>query len=190
MADRRETLRIIGAIGTTCAFPYSADELYGQHVHQAPDTPAAGAGNPVFFTPREMETVTKLADLILPATDTPGAVAAGVPLYIDFVVSSNAKWQKLFRQGMRWLDRQSARRGKRFVELAEAQQVAMLKPLCDAADRAQAAKAKLPMEVSFFKAVKGMTADGFFTSKQGLVDTMGYSGNTVMAEFPPCIHEH
>jgi len=31
MANRRESLKIIGAIGTTCAFPFSADELYGQH---------------------------------------------------------------------------------------------------------------------------------------------------------------
>jgi hypothetical protein len=35
-----------------------------------------------------------------------------------------------------------------------------------------------------------MTADGFWTSKQGLVDTLGYKGNTVLAEFPTCEHEH
>ena len=33
MANRRESLKIIGAIGATCAFPFPADELYGQHVH-------------------------------------------------------------------------------------------------------------------------------------------------------------
>ena len=35
MPSRRESLKIIGAIGTTCAFPFSADELYGQHVHSS-----------------------------------------------------------------------------------------------------------------------------------------------------------
>ena len=35
MTNRRETLKIIGAIGATCAFPYASDELYGQHVHVA-----------------------------------------------------------------------------------------------------------------------------------------------------------
>ena len=30
---RRHALKIIGTIGLTCAFPFSGDELYGQHVH-------------------------------------------------------------------------------------------------------------------------------------------------------------
>ena len=33
MKSRREALKIIGAVGVTCAFPFSANELYGQHVH-------------------------------------------------------------------------------------------------------------------------------------------------------------
>ncbi len=33
MQTRREALKIIGAVGVTCAFPFSANELYGQHVH-------------------------------------------------------------------------------------------------------------------------------------------------------------
>ena len=35
-SNRRESLKIIGAVGATCAFPFSADTLYGQHVHPAP----------------------------------------------------------------------------------------------------------------------------------------------------------
>ena len=76
---RRETLKILGAISTTCAFPFSANELYGQHVHgQAPGTALAPTGpyQPVFFGPAEWERVGKLADLIIPPTDTPGALAA------------------------------------------------------------------------------------------------------------------
>jgi len=30
MAERRETLKIIGAISATCTFPYTGNELYGQ----------------------------------------------------------------------------------------------------------------------------------------------------------------
>ena len=49
---RRETLKILGAIGATCAFPFPADELYGQHVPVQGGKPAAprpGAYKPAFF---------------------------------------------------------------------------------------------------------------------------------------------
>lgn len=192
MSDRRETLKIIGAISSTCAFPYSADELYGQHVHSSPDAPAALPAKPRFFTEDEMKLVTRLADLIIPATDTPGAVAAGAPMYIDYVVSSSKRWQRIYRQGLAWLDKKG---GKPFLELTEAQQMAILTPLCEAADKAkpgpwqQGREREQPKgapEVLFFKALKSMTADGFFTSKQGLVDALGYKGNTVLGEFPTC----
>ena len=74
MADRRETLKIIGAVGITCAFPYGADELYGQHVHPEGEQAAAAAAR--FFKPDEMKVISRVADLIIPATDSPGAVAA------------------------------------------------------------------------------------------------------------------
>lgn len=202
--DRREALKIIGAIGSTCAFPFSADELHAQHAHDAGLAPAQLPSKPRFFSPAELETVTRLADLIIPATDTPGAVAAGVPAYIDLVVSNNQQEQKIFRAGLAWLDLQ-AKRGHskdRFVQMSEEEQVAMLEPLCEAADRAPRFSGPrtggLPprpdwtarLGARFFRSMKSLTADGFFTSKQGLAETLHYTGNTVRAEFPECIHEH
>src|SRR6266436_4490891 len=105
MASRRETLKIIGAIGTTCAFPFSADELYGQHVHPPPGA-EVHYDAPKFFTAAEYATISQLADLIIPPTDTPGALAAGVPAYIDYVVNTNQEWRKLFRSGLAWLQEQ------------------------------------------------------------------------------------
>lgn len=199
--ERREALKIIGAIGSTCAFPFAADELYGQHAHQTDASPASLPAKPVFFSPPEYETICRLADLIVPRTDTPGALDAGVPAYIDYVVSKNAAAQKLYRNGLAWLDDHAKKlHGRRFLELTEEKQIATLRPLCDAADQLAAAEAgasakpngrkRAPLGVKFFRAVKGMTSDGYFTSREGLIDTLGYRGNTVMAEFPACIHEH
>jgi len=39
--DRRGALKIIGAIGATCGYPYAGDELYGQEVHQHETAPPA-----------------------------------------------------------------------------------------------------------------------------------------------------
>src|SRR5436190_906869 len=74
MASRRESLKIIGAIGTTCAFPFSADELYGQHVHTIAPAPAAdGPYTPQAFSASEFEVIGPVADGMIPATDTPGS---------------------------------------------------------------------------------------------------------------------
>ena len=188
--ERRETLKIIGAIGSTCAFPFSSDELYGQHAgHAAVALQQAALPPPRFFTKAELETIMRLADLIIPATDTPGAVAAGVPAYIDFVVTDNDRLKKLYRDGLAWLDTQARKSGgKRFVDLGESKQVAIMTPLCEEADQPE--RPREQAGVAFFRAVKGMTADGFFTSKEGLVDALKYTGNTVLSKFPACTHEH
>ncbi|MBI3208147.1 MAG: gluconate 2-dehydrogenase subunit 3 family protein [Candidatus Solibacter usitatus] len=183
MAERRDTLKIIGAIGTTCAFPFSSDELYGQQQHEHAAPPQALAvenAKPSFFKDDEFETVRRLAEAIIP-----GAIAAAVPYYIDMVVNGSAQWKKLFREGLTWLDAQSqSKYAKPFRELQEPNKIELLTPLCAMADRST--KPASQIEVRFFKAFKGMTADGFFTSKIGLVDTLGYRGNTVLSEFPSC----
>lgn len=172
MDSRRDTLRIIGAIGTTCAFPFGADELYGQHVHVAPQT-AATPYKLRFFTEAETAVVARVADLIIPPTGTPGAVAAGVPVYIDLVVSANAEHQKTFRAGIADLA------SKNFLALPEERQIALLTELSEAKDG------------RFFQAVKGMTADGYYTSRIGLVSELGYQGSPALTAFPVCGHpEH
>lgn len=224
MDTRRDTLKIIGAIGTTCAFPFSADELYGQHVHSAAMAPPAPAGpfQPKFFTAPEFATVSRLAELIIPATDTPGSIKAGVPQYIDLVVSANPENRKQCRDGIAWLDRHStAKFGKAFVQLSEAQQIELLTPLSEAADSAPEALVARPASgrnvqagvqtnqdtiqnkqpepdpgqirsvgAAFFRVIKNLTADGYYTSQAGLVQELGYKGNTALAAFPECTHEH
>ena len=117
METRRETLKIIGAIGTTCAFPFSANDLYGQHQHVDPPAQIAPRGpyTAKFFTRGEFASVSRVADLIIPPTDTPGAVAAGVPGTSTTWCTATPEHQKLMREGLTWLDQQAS--GKRFVEL-------------------------------------------------------------------------
>jgi hypothetical protein len=196
---RRETLKILGAIGTTCAFPFSANELYGQHVHgQAPGQAIgaalapAGPYQPVFFGPAEWERVGKLADLIIPPTDTAGAVAAGVPQYIDQVMTANPENRGLMRAGLEWIEERARELfSENFVELSEERQIQILLPLSDEADRHpqpvqphEPAAEDLP--VRFFRTLKNLTADGYYTSRAGLVEELGYRGNAMLAQFPAC----
>jgi hypothetical protein len=187
MESRRDTLKIIGAIGTTCAFPFAANNLYGQHQHgtQIQAQPPRGPYKPKFFTATEYEAVSRLAGLIIPPTDTPGAVAAGVPEYIDYVVHTNQEHQTPMREGLMWLENQCT--GHRFIDLTEQQQIDLLTPLSNAVDRADFA---LP-GATFFLTLKSLTADGYYTSQIGLVQELGYKGNTALESFPSCEHpEH
>ena len=193
--DRRGALRILSAIGASCMTPIAGDELFGrtadeasapEHQHAA-GTQAALPVKPLFFSTADFETVSRIADLIIPSTDTAGAIAAGVPAYIDLLVSRNMAHQSLVSDGLRWLDEDAKRAGKnRFVALSEAQQLGILQPLCDAADAHQTA-GRL---VQFFVFMKALTVDGYYTSQAGLIEELGYKGNTVLASFPECVHEH
>lgn len=226
---RRETLKILGAIGATCAFAFPADELYGQHAHAGDAKAAAGRTEvykPVFFGAGEYALVSRVADLIIPATDTPGALGAGVPEYVDRVVSLNPEHQGLMRAGLEWMDvRARELFAGRFLDVSEAQQIQLLQPLSDEVDRQQrarltaryrvggeggvyylprtdaqetgqhpdpgAAPPESPMSpadvpVKFFRLLKNLTADGYYTSRVGLIDELGYKGNTALPQFPSC----
>jgi glucoside 3-dehydrogenase (cytochrome c) hitch-hiker subunit len=220
---RRQALKMLGAIGATCAFPFAGDELYGQHVHTTlAQTPAPEPYAPAFFTSPEYATLSRLTDVIIPPTGTPGAAAAGVPEYIDRVVALNAEHQPLIRAGLAWLERQSkARFSREFLVLSEAEHVAILQPLSDEIDRQQraaqrarfrpeggqgkevyyvaltdkdppASAARVALEtdsgmpVRFFRLIKNLTADGYYTSRAGLLEELGYTGNTALARFPVC----
>jgi hypothetical protein len=126
--------------------------------------------------------------LIIPTTDTPGAIGAGVPKYIDGVVSANPEHKKRFRDGLKRLEHESGRRFRKpFARLTEAQQVTLLTPLSEKLDSG----GKLGAGERFFAMVKNMTADGYYTSQVGLVRELGYSGNTALDKFPSCeIPEH
>lgn len=173
--EKRESLKIIGTIGVQCAFPFAGDELWGQHVHVPPGK-GVGLPKPTHFAEKDLATLNRVADLIVP-----GAAAADVAAYMDLVVKRNPEHQKTFREGLDWLEERG------FAKMGEAEQVGLLRPLCEAVDKGEIKSA----EQRFFRAAKSMAADGFFTSREGLVNTLGYQGNQVLSEFPECvIDEH
>jgi hypothetical protein len=182
-SDRRQVLKLFGAIGATCAYPFAGDELYGQTVHEHGSSQSPNR----FLNETDFSTISRIADLIIPATGTPGAVQAGVPEYIDFVVSRESQHQSLMADGLRWLDTQAKEHGaERFLALDEHAQLSLLEPLCEAADTEKSPG----RNVQFFALLKRLTADGYYTSRIGLMDELGYKGNTVRASYPECVHEH
>jgi gluconate 2-dehydrogenase gamma chain len=182
-SDRRQVLKLFGAISATCAYPFAGDELYGQtvHEHAPPQSPNR------FLNETDFKTIARIADLIIPPTETSGAVQAGVPEYIDFVISRESQHQSVVADGLRWLDAQAKDLGAdHFWELEERGQLSILEPLCDASDTEKSPG----RNVQFFALVKRLTADGYYTSRVGLIDELGYKGNAVRSSYPECVHEH
>ena len=96
----------------------------------APD--AVADGTSAFFTAGESATLEALARIIFPATDSrPGAVEAGVPRFLDFLISqSPADRKRLYREGLASLDRRAQREfSKPFASLTLAEANRLLAPL-------------------------------------------------------------
>ena len=154
-------------------------------------TPAAPF-SPKFFSPERYTTVEILTELIIPTDDQPGAKEAQVARFIDFVVFSAAEHQphleEEWNEGLALLDKLSREKhGHDFRDLPASEQEAMLTEMSVPEHDPKASHPGF----AFYRLVKGMTVEGFYTSKIGLVDVLGFQGRTYLSEFQGCTHpEH
>jgi gluconate 2-dehydrogenase gamma chain len=96
--------------------------------------PAAALGQQVEWKPltldaHQNQTVIVLSDLIIPATDTPGAKDANVNRYIDlFLTDGSEADRNRFLEGLGQLDGYAVRKfGKTFIDATKDQQITILK---------------------------------------------------------------
>lgn len=98
------------------------------HVEVAEDIAASELQ---FFTPLEMQTLTRLADLLVPpAAGKPGALQAQVPAFLDFLIGSSPDTRKrVYTGGLDWLESESQKKYQTpFAKLEDAQASALLTP--------------------------------------------------------------
>jgi hypothetical protein len=161
---RRETLKVLAAAGA------AATQAVAQH-HAASPVADAAPYQPVFFNAPEYACVEALTARVIPSHDSPGAKEAGVAAYIDETVQHNGKLHDLYREGLASLIAAG------FAGLSSADQDAALAKLGEA-------------NGAFWKSIRNLTIDGYYTSKIGLAE-LGYSGKSFLSEFKGCMHpEH
>lgn len=141
---------------------------------------------PEFFSSSEFSVLDSLTEVILPRDDhSPGAKAAKVARYIDVTAAdATADVQKRWRSGLEAVSALTEERfGRDFVK-------------CDAGQHDQIVSEISRNEESprneterFFNLLKRATIDGYYTSQVGIVEDLGYQGNTAIDEFPGCTHE-
>lgn len=181
--NRRELLQLMAVAPLAGALdvPLPTIERATRHARTAAREPVAYTA--VFFTPHELQTVTLLADLVLPRDARSGSASdAGVPAFIDFMMTDRPSMQIPMRGGLAWLDAETHRRfALRFIEAAPAQRTAILDDIAWPA-RAPAA---LSQGVAFFNRFRNLVASGFWSSMMGVED-LRYMGNAVVPVWNGC----
>ncbi len=126
--DRREALKHLALLtGGALSMSTIAGILGGCRAGSAP-----GTYQPQTLSSDQHELVATIAELILPETDTPGARAAGVPEFIDRMLTDwmYAAEREHFLQELARVDARAQERfGQPFVQASEEQQVQLLREL-------------------------------------------------------------
>jgi hypothetical protein len=165
---RRQALRLLASAATLPLLSREAFSLF-QAVHeQIPEQPVLKTLNP-----QQNATVTTIAELIIPQTDTPGAKAARVNEFIDLILTEwyDEEEKSTFMSGLADIDsRTRDLYGKDFVNCVEKQQVEILQALDDeVAAREENARRRRthPPQKNFFFMMKQLTLVGYYTSQVG-----------------------
>ena len=150
--------------------------------------------HPLFLSNEEGAIVEEIAELIVPRTDTPGARDVGVPAFIDVILKDAypTQDQARFVSGLKDFEAEAQQaHGKPFLELSQAQRVAFLQKVHDAAANAESAQLKErdilagERKRPFVLMMKELTLLGFFTSQVGATQVLQYVA--VPGGFQACI---
>ncbi len=147
----------------------------------------AGLFRPAFFNAAEFAAVNAVSERIIPTDQTAGAREARVSEFIDLMVRETPGLHATYREGLAWLDADAKKKHQApFVKLSAEQQDALLRGLSESKQSSPEAEPG----VKFFRSIRSLTIDGFYTSKVGLKE-LGYTGNSYLSEFKGCTHpEH
>ena len=184
--SRRDAVQLLTAlpIAAFLSWPTAEQEKVRRFVDGAMRATAEGIPfAPKFFTPAEFRTARILADMIIPRDERSGnASDAGVPEFMDFMMTDRPTNQTWMRAGLTWLDAQSNTRfGKPFADATDAQRDQIVN------DIAWPARAPATMTdgVNFFNRFRDLTSSGFWSSRIGVKD-LQYKGNLFVAEWDGC----
>lgn len=183
--NRRQATLTFGALWTTLLIPAGWAA--------AADLPSTWT--PKALTPAQARVLDAVAELIIPATDTPGAREAGVPQFVDRAVADYCPpaQAQAIRAGLDRIDAAArAAHGGAFASLTPAQQTEVLtgfdragrdpRPAAQPVGRGETetglsnrvGPAAPPEATPFFPALKELVTVGYFTSQLGATKAVRY----------------
>lgn len=169
LISRRVALaRTAALLGSALAAPTIAGVLAGCGDQRASGTRAA-AETLKALTPEQEQLVAAVAEVILPATDTPGARDVGVSQFVDRMLADyhTADAREKFLAGLARLDASAvAQHGKSFMRCTAAQQFALVDALDAQLFDPKAVRADADPR-AFYGLLKELTLAGYYTSEDG-----------------------
>ena len=179
--DRRQWLKASATILGTSLLPASASLA---QEHAKPEKPAETKASGHVFTPEEHAFLEELTETIIPAdSHSGGAKAARVADYIETTLRERpgTTGQSDFKEGLRLVELMSQHYcGKSFVASSSEEKIAVLTVLSKNIEMTE-----LP-EIRFFRDLRALTIQGYYTSKIGIHDDQDYKGNVAQLEFSGC----
>jgi hypothetical protein len=135
-----------------------------------------------YFAPEQRGVVAAIAETIIPRTETPGAIDAGVPRFIELMLANwcNDEERDVFQQGLAQLQlRTRSEYGKRFDELDPDARLETLESLeADASESEWYDLGNIRRDfisnAPFICQIKELTVWGFFTSEEGGSQVLRY----------------
>ena len=161
--DRRAMLRRLSyALGGIASAPLASGLLAGCQA-PAPDEMATYAYETLDAPQQEL--LSALVDQILPTTDTPGASEAGVPQFIDKMMTGwyDTEDREAFLTGLAMVDPRAE--GGSFVALANDARTALVAEMD--AEAYEPRPDDAPPGTPFFRQLKELTLSGYYTSEVG-----------------------
>lgn len=134
----------------------------------APPTIDQGVPRLQVFTPDQRALMTALCERVIPTTDTPGAIAAGVPAYVEKLLAdwALAEDRLPILSGLAEIDARSWQDYKVSAVQAKPEQQDALLTL--------AMNDQIPDGEEFFKAFRQMVIVGYYTSEIGMTQEREY----------------
>ncbi|MCI0662800.1 MAG: gluconate 2-dehydrogenase subunit 3 family protein [Acidobacteria bacterium] len=192
--SRRDALKGLAGIGAslpvlnTNLLARDHDHDHGSHGRAAKTAQKKAPYKAKFFNADQMALISTISELIIPTDDhSKGAIEAEVPEFIDLMINeASAETKKTWTDGLAAMDKLSQDKNRAlFNKATKDQQIAILTEISKNEARPQTP------EERFFRTIKNMTIDGYYTSRIGIHDELKYKGNTYLKEFKGCTHpEH
>jgi len=180
--NRREFLQCTAILifgGSAAQLGFSLSEEQQVYLATAPDYNTTAVD---YFTPAQRKIVAAMAEVIIPRTETPGAIDAGVPHYIELMV---ANWlsdgeRAIFDSGLRDIEERVPREyAGAFHELSPNERLKVMEDLEDDASGSSwydfgNVQREYVSDAPFICQLKELTIWGFFTSEQGATQVLRY----------------
>lgn len=130
------------------------------------------------LTPGELQVLESLSEAIIPTTDTPGAIDAGVPQYIEMMLAEFTPSDRVevLRAQLNWVSSWLARHDAgRLEDVADNNRNVLLAALDDQAFGSGTADETPPGEPPLFAILKPLTVAGYYSSKAGALQELHQS---------------